>query len=198
LKSAFIRFFDFGPPFDFYQLYVVRPAENGTMVERLIFTPAANKCYAPAKLEASSALLHESIRGVLGNKNPCAIPEKDFKRELRRCKKCSGYSGANVRMGMSCDGVAGLIRSEILDRDMFDSTAKTPTNTAWTMQLLDKLNQELGPGVMEKPMFPTPDDPGKVPAPSADAGVLGDIAQGDYHALFLASEIRLAALYQEP
>ena len=71
-------FFDFGPPFDFYQLYVVRPAEHGTIVERLIFTPAANKCFAPAKLETSSASLHESVRELLGEKNPCAIPEKDL------------------------------------------------------------------------------------------------------------------------
>lgn len=147
-------FFDFGPPFDFYQLYVVRPAENGTIVERLTFTPAANKCYAPAKLETSSASLRESISELIGSKNPCAIPDKELKRELKRCKKCLVFSGSTVTMQVNCGGTTRVIRSDILDRDMFDAAANTPTNTAWTMQLLDNLNQALGPGVMEKSMFP--------------------------------------------
>ncbi len=191
-------FFDFGPPFDFYELYVVRPAKSGTLVERLIFTPAANKCYAPAKLETSSASLHESINELLGSRNPCAIPDKELKRELKRCKKCLVFSGSNVRMQASCGGTSRLIRSDILDRDMFDSAANTPTNTAWTMQLLEKLNRALGPGVMEKPMFATPEDASKdATVASTDAEVLRDLARGDYDPLFPASEIRLAALYQE-
>lgn len=193
-------FFDFGPPFDFYQLYVVRSAENGTKAERLIFTPAGSKCFAPAKLETSSAFLHASVRELLENKNPCTIPDKDLKRELKRCKKCSVYSGSNVRMQVKCGGGTRLIRSDILDRDMFASNPHTPANTAWTMQLIDRLNQELGPGVMERPMFPSPPDEsaGKVDAQqSANAGVLADIAQGEYDALFPESEIKLAALYYE-
>jgi TonB family protein len=55
-------FFDFGQRFDFYQLYFVRPTDRGTKVERFILTPAANKCFAPAKLEPASATLSESVR----------------------------------------------------------------------------------------------------------------------------------------
>jgi len=192
-------FFDFGPPFDFYQLYIVRSAENGTKVERLIFTPAGTKCLAPAKLETSSAFLRASVRELLANKNPCAIPDKDLKRELKRCKKCSVFSGSNVRIQVQCGGQTRLIRSDILDRDMFAPNPNTPANTAWTMKLIDRLNQELGPGVMEKPVFPSSDESaGKVDAQqSANAGVLADIAQGQYDVLFPESDIRLAALYRE-
>lgn len=192
-------FFDFGPPFDFYQLYVVRPAENGTKVERLIFTPAGNKCLAPAKLEMSSASLRASVRELLENKNPCAIPNKDLKRELKRCKKCLAFSGSNVRMQVQCGGGTRLIRSNILDRDMFDSNPHTPANTAWTMQLIDRLDRELGPGAMDKPMFPSSDESaGEVGGQqSANAGLLADIAQGEYDALFPESEIKLAVLYNE-
>lgn len=192
-------FFDFGPPFDFYQLYVVRPTEHGTKVERLIFIPAGSKCLAPAKLETSWAFLPASVQELLENKNPCAIPDKDLKRELKRCKKCSVFSGSNVRIQVKCGGQTRLIRSDILDRDMFASNPHTPANTAWTMQLIDRLNHELGPGVMERPMFPSPDEPGrKVDAQqSANARLLADIAQGEYDALFPESEIKLTALYNE-
>lgn len=33
-------FFDFGPPFDFYEIMIVRPAENGVSIERMTLTPA--------------------------------------------------------------------------------------------------------------------------------------------------------------
>lgn len=192
-------FFDFGPPFNFYQLYVVRSAENGTKVERLIFTPAGSKCLAPAKLETSSAFLRVSVRELLENKNPCAIPDKDLRRELKRCKRCLVFSGSNVRMQVQCGGGTRLIRSDILDRDMFASNPQTPANTAWTMRLIDRLNQELGPGVMERPVFPSSDESaGKVDAQqSANVRLLADIAQGEYDALFPESEIKLAAFYNE-
>jgi TonB family protein len=101
-------------------------------------------------------------------------------------------------MRVSCLGTTRLIRSDILDRDMFDSAARTPANTAWTMQLLDKLNQALGPGVMEKPLFPIADSQaGGTSGQSADDGVLREVSQGDYDALFPTSELRLASIYQD-
>jgi hypothetical protein len=84
----------------------------------------------PARLETASATLQQSLAELLGSKNPCAIPEKDLKREIKRCKKCSVFSGSKVTMQVTCGGAARLIRSDILDRDMFDAAAHTPENTA--------------------------------------------------------------------
>src|SRR5262249_44777494 len=157
-----------------------------------------NRCYAPAKLETSSALLFESVRELLGSKNVCAIPDKELRREQKRCKNCGRYSGQNVTIQVRCGGSTRLIRSDIFEHDMFDPATKTPEHTSKTMQLLSKLDQAIAPGVMEKPMFPNPDpSPADLPAPAGEDAVLRDISQGNYDALFAASDTRLAALYAE-
>jgi len=56
-----------------------------------------------------------------------------------RCLALQSHHASN------CGGETRLIRSDILDRDMFDASAHTPENTAWTMQLLEKLDKPLGP-----------------------------------------------------
>src|SRR5271157_5127921 len=53
--------FDFGPPFDYYELFLVRPAANGSLVERIILTPPSDSCSASAKLETASKSLSESV-----------------------------------------------------------------------------------------------------------------------------------------
>src|SRR5215471_9132995 len=76
-------FFDFGPPFDFYNLYVVRPSENGTELKRFILTPPADICFSSAKLETASATTKKTVAELFGAKNPCGIPEKDLRREAK-------------------------------------------------------------------------------------------------------------------
>jgi hypothetical protein len=98
-------FFDFGPPTDFYQLYAVRNDGTGTQLERIILTPEGIKCLMPPKIELANAKLDETIVDLLGKKNPCAIPEKDLRREKKRCKKCEAFSGANVTRCRSSAGV---------------------------------------------------------------------------------------------
>jgi len=146
-------FFDFGPPFDYFELLLVRSKNSGSAVQRIILTPAGDSCLVPAKVETSSVLLNESVSTLLGNANPCAIPEKELHRELKRCKHCMVFSGVDVTMRVPCGATTRLIRSDILDRDLFAATPDTPEHTSWTMQLLARLDQVLGPGVMEKPAF---------------------------------------------
>jgi hypothetical protein len=89
-------FFDFGPPFDYYELFFVRPTSTGASIERITLTPPADQCTASAKLETASGSINESIENLLGKTNPCSIPEKELRRELKRCKKCLVFSGATV------------------------------------------------------------------------------------------------------
>ncbi len=188
-------FLDFGPPFDFYELFIVRSKANGTSIERITLIPAGNECIAPAKLETASASISESTGALLGSTNPCTIPEKSLRRELKRCKNCLVFSGANVVMQVQCGTQTRLIRSDILDRDMFDAAAKTPEHTSWTMRLLKRLDQAVGPGVMDKPIFPTPERE-ELSAKDSDSVTLRDLSEGKYDALFQGAPNKPSDLYR--
>lgn len=188
-------FFDFGPPFDFYELLLVRPSGSGSFVQRIILTPRGKGCSAPAAIEMASATMSESVSTILGNANPCAIPEKELRRELKRCKHCVVYSGANVTMQVPCGAGSRLIRSDILDRDLFDPAAKTPEHTSWTMELLARLDRALGPGVMERPAFSLPGED-KVTQTKLDPETRQGLESGAYDALFPKAEDRVSDMYR--
>ncbi len=188
-------FFDFGPPTDYYELFVVRPTASGASVERITLTPPSDSCSASAKLETASTSLSESVGALLGQSNPCSIPEKELHRELKRCKNCMVFSGAHVVMQVQCGSHIRLIRADILDKDMFDPAPNTPEHTSWTMALLSKLDQAVGPGVMEKPMFAIPDQE-KAASPPADSVALRDLGLGKYDALFSGAPDKPSDLYR--
>jgi len=190
-----VTHFDFGPPFDFYEIFVVRTAANGSSIERIILTPAANECTAPAKVEAASALTNGSVAALLGSTNPCAIPEKALRHELNRRKHGLVFSFASVVMQVQCGSRTRLIRADILDRDMFGAAPNTPEHTSWTMELLGKLDRSVGPGVMDKPVFPTADG-AEEPLAQADSATLRDISAGRYDALFHDASDKPSDLYR--
>jgi len=187
-------FFDFGPPFDFYEIFLVRPSTDGSSVERITLTPAGNECVSPATIDAASASIPESVAALLSATNPCAIPEKVLRRELKRCKKCSVFSGANVVMQVQCGAETRLIRTDILDKDWFDASPHTPEHTSWTMQLLAHLDQAAGPGVMDKPAFPFSGN--GEPEVSLDSPTLKKVGAGEYDALFKGAPNKPSDLYR--
>jgi protein TonB len=188
-------FFDFGPPFDYYELFLVRPAGSGVSVDRITLTPPSDACSPSAKLETASKSLQESVGALLGQSNPCNIPEKELRRELKRCKHCMVFSGATVVMQVQCGSRTRLIRADILDKDMFDPAPNTPEHTSWTMALLRKLDQAVGPGVMEKPMFAIPDRE-KATSPPALSEALRDLGLGKYDVLFSGAPDKPSDLYR--
>ncbi len=188
-------FFDFGPPFDYYELFFVRPTGTGTSIERITLTPPADRCASSAKLEAASGSINESIEKLLGRTNPCSIPEKELRRELKRCKKCLVFSGATVVMQVQCGSQIRLVRADVLDKDMFDPAANTPQHTSWTMTLLERLDHAVGPGVMDKPMFAVVEEE-KASGESGDPTVLRDISLGKYDALFPGGPDKPSDLYR--
>jgi len=173
----------------------VRPASTGSSIERLLLTPSAG-CFQPAKVEVASGSLPETVSHLLGNTNPCSIPEKELRRERKRCKKCLVFSGANVSMHVKCGGQDRLIRADILDRDMFDPAPNTPKNTSWTMQLLDKLDNVLGPGALDKPMFPQLSDNPEAPSTSPKLISLKEVEEGDYDLLFQGAPDKASDLFK--
>jgi TonB family protein len=184
-----------GPPNDYYEIIVVRPASAGSSVERLLLTPAAG-CFQPAKVEFAAGSISESVSELLGNANPCSIPEKELRRELKRCKKCLVFSGANIAMHVKCGGQDRLIRADILDRDMFDAAPNTPQNTSWTMRLLDKLDKVIGPGVLDKPIFPELSDKDEAVAKTHRLLSLKEVEAGDYDLLFQGAPDTASELFR--
>ncbi|MGJ5816004.1 hypothetical protein [Paludibaculum fermentans] len=144
-------FFDFGPPFEFYEIISVRSRGQGAEIKRIILTPPGDPCTQPATVEIATASTTQTIADLLGGTSPCAIPEKALRRELKRCRKCLVFSGADITMAVPCGKQMRLIRMDILDRDMFDPAPKTPEHTSWTMGLIGRLDQLLGSLVMDRP-----------------------------------------------
>lgn len=188
-------FVDFGPPTDFYELILLRSASSGTDVEKIALTPTADSCIQSAKVEVANGLLSESVAELLGKTNPCTIPEKKLSRERKRCKNCLVFSGANVTMRVQCGSEARIIRADILDRDMFDPAANIPEHTSWTMNLLGRIDQVTGPGVLDRPMFPVLGED-KKDTGAQGSEILRDISAGRYDELFTDAPDKPSDLYR--
>ena len=184
-------FFDFGPPFDVYELFSVRPTPTGSLIERVTLTPPVS-CMQPAGIETAQISVNESVADFLGEANPCTIPAKELRRELKRCKKCMVFSGADVSMQAKCGGQERIIRAQILDKDMFDPSPGTPKNTSWTMQLLSRMDHALGSSVMDRPVFSSPTG-GQTS--SGNSQMLQDLTSGKYDALFQGGPHKPSQLY---
>jgi hypothetical protein len=173
-------FFDFGPPNDFYEIIDVAQSAKGLAVQRALVTPPGIACAQPATVELSSGVLRKTIQELLQSKNPCAIPEKELHRERQRCKNCLVFGGVDLTMQVSCSGSDRQIRTDILDRDLFDPRAGTPKNTSWSLAVLQQLDSALGPGAMDKPIFPV----GTNPSLRAGGDLVDQILTGSLDSLF--------------
>jgi TonB family protein len=78
---------------------------------------------------------------------------------------------------------------------MFDSAPKTPKHTSWTMDLLARIDQAVGHGVWDSPIFPNENaKEKKVPATNSEH--MADIAAGKYDGLFKDAPDRPSDLYR--
>jgi hypothetical protein len=177
-------FFDSGPPFEFYEILSVRSTSGGALVERIQVTPPGDVCTQPANVRVATNLIGESVADLLGSTNPCSIPEKELRRELKRCKKCLVFSGADVVMQVQCGGQSRRVRMDILDRDMFDPHPVTPEHTSWTLTLLGRLDRTLGATIMDRPTFNLAEPRSQPPTEPQFAALLGDLEKGKLDALF--------------
>lgn len=186
-------FFDFGPPFHYVELLVLSPSGDGTSIERVILT-AGYQCRLAPKIDVAKATTKQSVEDLLGGTNPCAIPDKALQHELQRRKHQGVYSGANISMQFKCGEQTRIIQSDILDRDWFDPHAGTPKYTSWTMQVLAKVDNALGPGVMDKPMFAVPDQ-AHASAQPPDSPIFQNIVAGEYDPLFPGTTDKPSQIY---
>jgi protein TonB len=186
-------FWDFGPPFSYYDLIQVTKTADGLSLVQVLVTPHGQSCLQPATVEERSTVLHKSMSELLESRNPCSIPDKDLHREIKRCKKCMVFSGVNVTMEASCTGKDRTLRMDILDRDIYDSRPHTPENTSWSMRILSELNETLGQGSEAKPIFQLgPADVRPVP----NTPLVKAISDGRYDDLF-GKDSGVAGIVQE-
>jgi len=174
-------FWDFGPPFNYYDLIQIAKTTDGLSLDQVLVTPHGQACLQPATVEERTAVLHKTMSELLEGRNPCAIPEKDLHREIKRCKKCLGFSGVHVFMQASCNGQDRHLAMDILDRDIYDSRTPTPENTSWSMRVLSELSDSLGPGSEAKPIFQL-SPATRQPIPNTP--LVGAIRNGRYDDLF--------------
>lgn len=188
-------FFDFGPPFQYFDIYVVNRKNTGISLERASLTPEANKCYALAKVEFVEKSSPISIEELLSGKDPCQIPEKKLKKETKKQRRAMGFSGANMVFRVTCGSQIRTLRTGIGDKDWFDEKPDTPVNTSWTTQVLGKLDNIAGPTAMDKPVFDlnaAASDPPLVKNPV----IAQKLAAGDYDDLFPGSTQKASAIYK--
>jgi len=189
-------FIDVGPPNDYYEVLLVTPNAGGSLVTKVTLTPVIDICFMPAKIEMISGSLPSSPRDLLGSVNPCAIPEKELRSELKRCKNCLVFSGADVALQVQCGDQTRVVRSRVLDKDMFDPNPHTPDHTSWTMQLLGRLDQAVGPGVLDQPIFPALANDRTPVQSEASPAMLQDISAGKYDPLFRDAPDKPSDLYR--
>jgi TonB family protein len=187
-------FIDVGPPNDFYEIISVRGTGSGTTIERVTLTPVGDACIQSPTVEMVSSAIPGTVSVVLEGRNPCVIPEKALRKELKRRKEGLVFSGAEISMHVQCGRKEHIIRADVLDRDMFDPKAATPENTSWTMRLLTRLDKVFPSGVLDRPMFSVSTEPTRVTAPNADAARA--LGSGEYDRLFAGAPDRPSDLYR--
>jgi TonB family protein len=188
--------FDFGPPFDYYEVFLVRPVPNGTSIERIILAPPGNACTKPATVEIASTTVNKPVAAFLGKTDPCAIPEEKISREAKRCKDCLIFSSASIAVQAQCGSQPRTVRFSVLDKDMFDANAGTPEYTSWAMGVTKRLDRAVGPGVMEKPAFSSFRKETPLPLKLPNSKSLTDISAGVYDGLFEGSKHKPSDLYR--
>jgi hypothetical protein len=186
-------FFDNGAD-NFYEVFLVRPEEKGTSIQRVRFKASRAECERPENLEFASATASQSLESLLGSSNPCAIPEKELQRELKRCKHRSGYSFSNVSMQVHCGAQTRFIRADVFDRDWFGPGSNSRKNTNWTMDFLQRLDRALGEEIMQQPVFPSPQQSVQ-PKTELDPALRKTLEDGGYDALFPGAPHKLSEFF---
>jgi hypothetical protein len=187
-------FIDVGPPFNYYDLTFLRSEGEKTDVERISLTPPADTCYPRAEIRVAHLSLDEPLSHVLEGMNPCTIPEKELKAELKRRNKGLVFSGMNVSMQVECTGGARIIHADILDRDIFDEHPTTPRYTAWSRALFEKLDQVTGDHPWDKPIFPV-SEAAPTAVPTTQSRAMQAIADGEFDQIFSDAPDRPSVLY---
>jgi hypothetical protein len=186
-------FFDFGPPLDYYELLHLHISGGRTLVDRYQVTPYVS-CYQPATVQVDRSGLDGSIEELLEGRNLCRIPEKELRREAKRCKKCLTFSGAFIVIEAQCDGRPRRIPVRVLDGDLFSESPHPPRQTSASMELLRRLDGAFASGVMDRPILQTG---APAPRPPTEDATIADLRQGRFDGLFDKAPDKISELVRQ-
>ncbi len=183
-------FFDFGPPFNYYEIYIVKGEGDSVTVRRIYFS--LGECTHQLKVEYFSATLRTKISDLFEDRNPCEISDRDLRRERKRHKHDPVFSGAVTTLQLQCGTKERRIRTDAYDRDWFAKDPGTPQNTSWTMRMLGKLNSATGRSPLDEPVFAQNSAPQPKSIPN---DVLTELRSGRFDSLF--DEMSVSGIFRD-
>jgi hypothetical protein len=177
--------FDFGPPFHYYEIYIVHATPKGSSIERITLTPAVGECTEPAQIETSAGNLPLSLPQLLENADLCAISKKDLQREKKRREKEVVYTGANVTVRVLCAEKPKMIPADIFDENFLEKSTRTLQQTSWKLRLLSRLDRATGPStVVDRPVLPSGSNSFRHKTVEMEPEIAEQLRSGQFDSLF--------------
>ena len=149
-------YFDFGPPFDHYDIASIRATESGVEIERFKLEPEGLQCINPPTMQTGRVEVPRSLAEILQNQNPCAMPLKELRRKEKK-PKGPHFSGALLALRLQCGDGIRTFQISAWDSDLFEPDSKIAPRTAWIRSVFEIVDKE-GPELEEIQLFKVPTD----------------------------------------
>jgi hypothetical protein len=189
--------FDFGPPFHYYEIYIVHATLKSSSVERITLTPAVGECVEPAQVETSFGTLATTIPQLLENADLCTIPKKDLEREKKRREKEVVYTGASVTVQVQCGNKRKVIQADIFDENFLENTTRTLQQTSWKLRLLSRLDRATGPStVVDRPLLPSGGNAFRHKSTEMEPEIAERLSSGQFDLLFADAPDKPSEIYR--
>lgn len=177
--------FDFGPPFHYYEIYIVHASGKGSSIQRITLTPAVGECVEPAQVETSVGSLALSLPQLLENADLCAVPKRDLKLEKKRREKYVNYTGAVVTVEVQCGEKRKVVDPDVFDRNFLETTTRTMQQTSWKLRLLSRLDRATGPStVVDRPVLPSGSNSFRHKTVEMEPEIAAQLRSGHFDSLF--------------
>lgn len=173
-------YFDFGPPFTFYNVYVLRQDGPNTSIDLLSLTPPAGQCNEQTTFQHSRVVARKTLASLLEH-DPCTITDRQIVKESKR-KRGLQFSGALISMRISCGGKERVIPMQFLEEDLFSDRPHPPKGVSWALELMQRLSDEFKSQPSSK---------------EEQSGVTQTLAEGGYDNLYARPAHVLSRLYAE-
>ena len=149
-------YFDFGPPFDHYDIASIRATESGVEIERFKLEPEGIPCVSPPTMQTGRVELARSLAEILQNQNPCAMPLKELRRKEKK-PRGPHFSGAHLALRLQCGDDVRTFQISAWDADLFEPDSRIAPRTAWIRSVFDVVDRE-GPELEGIRLFNGPTD----------------------------------------
>ena len=74
-----LTFFDFGPPFTFYDIFIVHGEGDRSVIKKIALTPKGAMCMQPPKVELVSGAIPDPVTALWAGKYPARFQTKKLR-----------------------------------------------------------------------------------------------------------------------